>query len=58
MLDVYARQLGIVPPEKLDFPIFIAGAGASGSWISFGLTKLGCSCSFIGVHFDKVSSRL
>lgn len=39
----FIRQLDIVPPEKLDFPITVIGAGAIGSGTVTTLAKMGCS---------------
>lgn len=39
----FLRQLDIVPPEKLTFPITVIGAGAIGSATVVTLAKMGCS---------------
>lgn len=39
----FLRQLEIVPPEKLSFPITVIGAGAIGSAAVVTLAKMGCS---------------
>ena len=39
----FLRQLDIVPPEKLGFPITVIGAGAIGSAAVLTLAKMGCS---------------
>ncbi|MCD6298918.1 MAG: ThiF family adenylyltransferase [Deltaproteobacteria bacterium] len=39
----FLRQLEIVPPEKLAFPITVIGAGAIGSATVVTLAKMGCS---------------
>lgn len=39
----FLRQLDIVPPEKLSFPITVIGAGAIGSGTVVTLAKMGCS---------------
>lgn len=39
----FIRQLDIVPPEKLAFPITVIGAGAIGSATVVTLAKMGCS---------------
>jgi len=39
----FIRQMGICPPEKLQFPIVVIGAGAIGSATVITLTKMGCS---------------
>ena len=41
--DLYSRQLGIIPPQKLEFPICIIGAGSIGSWLTLCLAKMGCT---------------
>jgi len=39
----FLRQIDIIPPEKLSFPITIIGAGAIGSAAVVALAKMGCS---------------
>ena len=39
----FLRQLDILPPEKLSFPITVIGAGAIGSAAVITLTKMGCT---------------
>ena len=39
----FLRQLDIVPPKKLGFPITVIGAGAIGSATVLTLAKMGCS---------------
>ena len=39
----FLRQLDIVPPEKLGFPITVIGAGAIGSAVVVTLAKMGCT---------------
>ena len=39
----YLRQLDILPPEKLAFPLVVIGAGAIGSAAVVTLAKIGCS---------------
>ena len=39
----FLRQLDIVPPEKLSFPVTVIGAGAIGSATVATLAKMGCS---------------
>ncbi len=39
----FLRQLDILPPEKLSFPITVVGAGAIGSAAVITLTKMGCT---------------
>lgn len=41
--DAISRQLDLVPPEILDEPINIIGAGAIGSWTALALAKMGFS---------------
>lgn len=36
-----SRQLDLVPPDILDCPINVIGAGAIGSWVALGLAKSG-----------------
>ncbi|RJO64287.1 MAG: hypothetical protein C4523_18750 [Myxococcales bacterium] len=39
----FHRQLDIIHPDKLSFPITIIGAGASGSYTALTLAKMGCT---------------
>ena len=39
----FMRQLDIISPEKLSFPITVIGAGAIGSAAVVSLAKMGCS---------------
>jgi len=39
----FLRQLDIVPPERLSFPVTVIGAGAIGSASAIALAKMGCS---------------
>src|SRR3972149_6226543 len=39
----FLRQLDILPPEKLEFPITVIGTGAIGSATVVTLAKMGCS---------------
>jgi molybdopterin/thiamine biosynthesis adenylyltransferase len=39
----FLRQLDILPPEKLAFPITVIGAGAIGSAVVITLAKMGCT---------------
>jgi len=39
----FIRQMDICPPEKLQFPIVVIGAGAIGSAAVLTLAKMGCS---------------
>jgi len=43
MDNKYHRQLDIIHPDRLAFPITIIGAGASGSYSAMALAKMGCS---------------
>ena len=38
----FLRQMDICPPEKLQFPITVIGAGAIGSASVLTLAKMGC----------------
>ncbi len=38
----FIRQLGLVNPRRLQFPIAIIGCGSIGSWTALGLGKMGC----------------
>lgn len=38
----YWRQLTIIPPDKLEFPITLIGAGGIGSPTTLNLAKMGC----------------
>lgn len=40
---MYSRQTNIFKPEEFDLPIHIIGVGATGSWITLALAKLGVS---------------
>ena len=42
MNNIYQRQLDIVKPEELNFPITVIGAGGIGSWTVLALAKMGC----------------
>ena len=39
--DVYLRQLDIISKEKFSYPICIIGAGATGSFLTLALAKMG-----------------
>ncbi len=43
----YQRQLDIVHPDLLKFPVVIVGVGGIGSWTALALAKMGCSQIFI-----------
>lgn len=47
------RQLDIIDPKLLNFPIRIIGAGGIGSWTTLALAKMGCSKLAVQ-DFDKV----
>lgn len=53
---VFLRQLDIVKPSELEFPITIIGAGGIGSWTALTLTKMGCT-NLCVVDFDKVEAK-
>jgi hypothetical protein len=40
--QLYNRQLDLIKPQELNFPIAIIGAGGIGSWATLALAKLGC----------------
>ena len=46
----FLRQLDILPPEKLQFPIVVIGAGAIGSATVVTLAKMGCSSITVWDH--------
>jgi len=52
----WMRQLGVIPPDKLQFPITIIGAGGIGSPLSIALAKMGCSDLTIW-DFDTVEAH-
>lgn len=39
----YRRQIGLIDPTNLKFPILLAGVGTVGSWTAVALDKIGCS---------------
>lgn len=53
---VFLRQLGLVTPHDLDFPITVIGAGGIGSWATLALAKMGCR-NITVVDFDKVENK-
>jgi hypothetical protein len=53
---VYRRQIDIIKPIELMFPITIIGAGGIGSWTTFALAKMG-AYSLTVVDFDKVEAH-
>lgn len=40
---MYSRQLDLITPDELDFPILVIGAGGIGSWTTLALAKMGCT---------------
>ncbi|MDO8302016.1 MAG: ThiF family adenylyltransferase [Sedimentisphaerales bacterium] len=46
----FLRQLDILPPEKLSFPIVVIGAGAIGSATVVNLAKMGCGQIMVWDH--------
>jgi len=48
----FHRQLDIIHPDKLAFPITIVGAGASGSYTAMSLAKMGCTD--INIYDDDI----
>lgn len=60
--SLYSRQLGIIPPERLNFLISIIGAGSIGSWLTLCLAKMGCSRIEVwdndGVEAHNVANQL
>jgi hypothetical protein len=50
---IFKRQLGLVRPKELEFPILVIGAGGIGSWATFALAKMGCQNIHV-VDFDTV----
>lgn len=51
-MSKYARQLDLITPEELLFPIHIIGCGGIGSWTTLMLAKMGCQN--ITVYDDDV----
>lgn len=49
----YSRQVNILNPEKLNMRINIIGVGATGSWLSLSLAKMGLNKLFL-YDFDTV----
>lgn len=52
----YLRQMQLVTPTELDFPIMIIGAGGIGSWVTLVLAKMGCA-NLTVIDFDKVEKH-
>lgn len=53
---LFKRQLDLVKPTDLEFPILVIGAGGIGSWTTFALTKMGCT-NITVVDFDTVETH-
>jgi len=53
--DMYGRQGGICPVDRLQFPINVIGAGSNGSYIILCLAKMGCGG--ITVWDDDIVSK-
>lgn len=53
---IYKRQLDIVKPAELSFPITIIGAGGIGSWTTFALAKMGAQAMTV-IDFDRVETH-
>ncbi len=53
---LFKRQLDIIDPKELAFPITIIGAGGIGSFVTLALAKIGCSQITV-VDFDKVEEK-
>jgi molybdopterin/thiamine biosynthesis adenylyltransferase len=53
---VYRRQLGLVTPRHLDFPVLVIGAGGIGSWTVLALAKMGCQ-NICVIDYDKVEDK-
>lgn len=54
--NTYKRQLDIVKPNELLFPITIIGAGGIGSWTALALSKMG-AIGLTLIDFDKVEEH-
>ena len=50
---VFTRQMDLITPKELNFPILIIGAGGIGSFTTLALAKMGCS-NITVVDFDNV----
>lgn len=53
---IYRRQLDIIKPTDLMFPITVLGVGGIGSWTTFALGKMG-AMSITVVDFDKIEEH-
>jgi molybdopterin/thiamine biosynthesis adenylyltransferase len=54
--ETFKRQLDIIKPAELTFPITIIGAGGIGSWTTFALAKMGAHSLTI-IDFDNVEDH-
>src|SRR3990167_6840796 len=54
--SIFIRQLKLVNPQELEFPITVIGAGGIGSWATLALAKMGCSNISV-IDFDKVEIK-
>lgn len=55
-VTLFNRQLDLVKPDELDFPIAIIGAGGIGSWATLALAKMGCRDITV-YDFDTVEAE-
>ena len=53
---IFRRQLDLVKPQELEFPIHIIGGGGIGSWATFALVKMGCS-NITVIDPDRVEEK-
>lgn len=53
---IFSRQLDLVKPSELDFPIWVIGAGGIGSWTTLALAKMGCP-NLTVIDFDLVEEH-
>lgn len=53
---LFKRQLDLVKPKDLEFPILVVGAGGIGSYATFALAKMGCT-NITVVDFDTVETH-
>lgn len=54
--NIYKRQLDIVKPSELGFPITVIGAGGIGSWTTLALAKMGADTITV-IDFDTVEEH-
>jgi len=54
--QVFLRQLDIVKPSQLNFPITLIGVGGIGSWTALSLSKMGCS-NLTAIDYDKTEKH-